>query len=415
MKQATRDAAFTFVSAAGRNERKFVRIADSTMKNVTISRDGKWAIGTDNREYISDWKESRADYYRVNTTTGERTLIVKEQKSTMGISPDSKYFLLWKDGHIHAYNLASATMTNLTAATSVSFVNTEHDYPGEPPSYGVSGWSKDGKSLIVNGRYDLWQIPLDAKPGKNLTNGYGDANEIRFRYINTDPEERFIDLAKPVYLSAYGQWTKKAGFSLLEKGKLTSLIYEDKSFGSPAKAKQADKFFLTIESPREYPDYYIADLQFKTKQKVTNTNPIVDEYNWYNNVYEEYDFGEYPTFNAAGNGGVWCSVDGLLKYVRAMENCSFLDCETMAKSKRVWPFPEWNSTEPSLRGISWVIHSESDPSKSLCIEHSGSQGGFRAHLLMYPNEQIVIVWLTNNNLTYTEQIQGILTRYGYIK
>jgi dipeptidyl aminopeptidase/acylaminoacyl peptidase len=288
MKQATRDAAFTYVSAVGRNERKFVRIADSTMKNATISRDGKWAIGTDSREYISDWKESRADYYRVNTTTGERTLMAKEHKTTMGISPDSKYFLLWEDGHIHAYNLASGTTINLTAATPVSFINTEYDYPGEAPSYGVSGWSKDGKSLIVNGRYDLWQIPLDGKPGRSLTNGYGDANEIRFRYINTDPEERFIDLAKPVYLSAYGQWTKKAGFSLLEKGKLTSLIYEDKSFGSPAKAKHADKFFLTIESPREYPDYYIADLQFKAKQKVTNTNPVVEEYNWYSNVLIDY-------------------------------------------------------------------------------------------------------------------------------
>jgi hypothetical protein len=73
------------------------------------------------------------------------------------------------------YNLAAGTMTNLTAATTVSFVNTEYDYPGEVPSYGVAGWSKDGKSLIVNGKYDLWQIPLDGKPGKNLTNGYGDS------------------------------------------------------------------------------------------------------------------------------------------------------------------------------------------------------------------------------------------------
>lgn len=288
MKQAARDAAFTYISAVGRNERRFVRLADSTMKTAEVTRDGKWAVGFDNRAYISDWKEPRTDFYRVNTATGERTLIISEHKTTMGLSPDSRYYLLWKDGHIHAYDLAAGTMTNITAATPVSFVNAEFDYPGERPSYGITGWSKDGRSLIVNGRYDLWQIPLDGKPGKSLTNGYGDANEVRFRYVRTDSEERFIDLSKPMLLTSYGQWTKKAGFSRLEKGKLTSLIYEDRSFGTPAKAKQADKYFLTIESPVEFPDYYITDLQFKTKQQITNTNPVIAEYNWYHNVLIDY-------------------------------------------------------------------------------------------------------------------------------
>lgn len=288
MRQATSDQNFTFVSAVERGAGKYVRIADSTMKFADVTRDGRWAVGRDNRGYISDWQEARADYYRVNTSTGERTLIIKEHKTTLGLSPDSRYFLLWKDNHIHAYQLATGTITNLTAATTVSFVNAEYDYPGEIPSYGVAGWTKDGKSLIVNGRYDLWQIPLDGKPGKNLTTGAGDAGEIRFRYMRTDPEERFIDLAKPVYLTAYGQWTKKAGFSVLEKGKLTTLAFEDRSFGSPVKTKQAEKFFLTIESPAEFPDYYLADLRFGNRTKLTNTNPFIGEYIWYRNVLIDY-------------------------------------------------------------------------------------------------------------------------------
>ncbi|MBM3421434.1 MAG: S9 family peptidase, partial [Bacteroidetes bacterium] len=288
MKQATSDQNFTFVSAVGRAAGKYVRIADSTMKFADVTRDGRWAVGRDNRAYISDWQESRADYYRVNTSTGERTLILKEHKTTLGLSPDSRFFLLWKDGHIHACQLATGTITNLTAATPVSFVNAEYDYPGERPSYGIAGWTKDGKSLIVNGRYDLWQIPLDGKPGVSLTAGYGDAGEIRHRYLRTDPEERFIDLAKPVYLTAYGQWTKKAGFSVIEKGKLTPLTFEERSFGSPVKTKQAEKFFLTVESPKEFPDYHIADMRFGNRTRVTNTNPFIDEYVWYSNVLIDY-------------------------------------------------------------------------------------------------------------------------------
>ena len=138
MKQAAADVAFTYISAVGRTEMKFIPIADSTMKNAEVTRDGKWAVGRDNRAYISDWKEAQSDYYRVNTATGERTLIIKGHKTAMGLSPDSKYYLLWKEGHIHLYNLALGTMTNLTAATSVSFINTENDYPGEKPSYRIS-------------------------------------------------------------------------------------------------------------------------------------------------------------------------------------------------------------------------------------------------------------------------------------
>jgi CubicO group peptidase (beta-lactamase class C family) len=131
--------------------------------------------------------------------------------------------------------------------------------------------------------------------------------------------------------------------------------------------------------------------------------------------YEEYDFGEYPTFCAAGNGGIWSSVEELAKYVRAIENSTFLDGESIGKSKQIWEFPGWTGNEPTARGISWVIHNADNPGKSLCIEHSGSQGGFRAHLLMYPDEQLTIIWLTNNSKVYTTLIQEVLTRYGYIR
>ena len=41
--------------------------------------DGRWGVGRDDRAYISDWKPARADFYRVNTATGERTLMFEGQ------------------------------------------------------------------------------------------------------------------------------------------------------------------------------------------------------------------------------------------------------------------------------------------------------------------------------------------------
>lgn len=37
--------------------------------------------------------------------------------------------------------------------------------------------------------------------------------------------------------------------------------------------------------------------------------------------FEEYDYGEYPTFTASGNGGIWSSVEDLKNYVVAMKKC----------------------------------------------------------------------------------------------
>ena len=56
-------------------------------------------------------------------------------------------------------------------------------------AYGVMGYTTDKKSVIVQHRYDLWEMPLDGSAARNLTNGTGTKNEMRFRYVRTEPLE----------------------------------------------------------------------------------------------------------------------------------------------------------------------------------------------------------------------------------
>jgi dipeptidyl aminopeptidase/acylaminoacyl peptidase len=302
MLQANRDRNFTYRSAVHIRDGRFVQLTDKTMKNLTLTKNGRWGVGTDDRAYISDWKESRGDYYRVDTRSGERTMMFKAQGRTLGLSPDSKNFLYWKDGNIWLYVLSSGRTVNLTGGAPVSFVNTEFDNPGTPPPYGVVGWSKDGKSVILNHRYDLWQQPLDGRPASNLTNGVGSSEEIRFRYIplereNGQPQQRFrgggggsqtIDLSKPMLLSAYGQWTKTAGFYRLENGQMNRLVYEDKSYGNPTRAKNADRFLYTIETFRDFADYHVSGPDFASPRQVTDAIPWQEEYRWGDTMLIDY-------------------------------------------------------------------------------------------------------------------------------
>jgi dipeptidyl aminopeptidase/acylaminoacyl peptidase len=299
MIRASQDRNRTHSSVFNLETEKFVRLTDDEMRTISVTRDGRWGIGQNNREYLSDWEERRADYYRVDINTGERVLFMEGHISGLSsggrrgggataLSPDSRHFLFWEDGHIWDYVIETGAKTNLTQNAPVDFTNQEYDNPGKKPPYGLAGWTEDGDAIILNHRYDLWLQPLDGSEATNLTGGRGAEDEIVFRYIRTDPETRTIDLSDPVLLSAYGEWTKKAGFFQLRRRRLTELVFEDRNFGRPVKAEEADKFIFTIQTFRDYPDFYISGDDFSGPVRFTDANPQISEYKWGNSIL--FDF-----------------------------------------------------------------------------------------------------------------------------
>jgi hypothetical protein len=286
--QAARDRRFTYLSAVELESGRLVTLADSAMRSVELSKDGRLGIGRDDRAYISDWKERQADYYLVDTRTGERTPILEGQKRTLGLSPDGRYFGYWKDGHVWVHDLEGGADLNLTASAPVSFVNLEYDNPGTKPPYGLAGWTKDGGAMVLNYRYDLWLQPLDGSPATNLTGGVGGRWQIRFRYLRTDPEEEAIDLNEPLLLSAYGDWTKKSGYFQLDGDDLTEQIFEERRFANLQKATDADRVIFTASTFSEFPDYWVSPLDFGDPRRITDANPHQSEYSWGDRILVEF-------------------------------------------------------------------------------------------------------------------------------
>jgi dipeptidyl aminopeptidase/acylaminoacyl peptidase len=293
MIRANADRNTTFRQAFDVAAAKFISLSDSTMRDIEVAPDGRWAVGRDPRAYISDYQAPAADIYRVNTSTGERTLMLKDQiigQHVFGISPDGKEFLFWKDSKFQAYDLDAGTSRTLGTGAP-SFVDEDYDHPGPRPSYGLEGYAKDGSGLVVAHKYDLWLLPLDgAAPARNLTNGAGSRGEIRFRYVRTEPIDSMaprrvrtgdeIDLSKPVTLSAYGEYTKKAGFYQLANGQLKEIVYDDAAFSTPNRAAHADRFLFTRQTFVEFPDLRVSGPDFKDAKKITDANPQQAEYNW---------------------------------------------------------------------------------------------------------------------------------------
>lgn len=264
-------------------EKRLVKLSDDAMDSVTIVGDGRWGIGRDDSQYAGEinWGGSRADYYRVDLKTGDRTLITSALGRPMGTSPDGRYYLYLKGGQVLVYDLDAGTSRNLSLSTRVNFVNEDDDHPYEKPAYGVTGWTNDGRSVILNHKFDLWQLPLDGSTGTCLTSGVGEREQIVFRYRNLDPEAETIDLNQPMLLSAYGEWTKKSGFYSMKYGdEPQPLTFEDVRFGNPSKAENSDAVLITRETFVDYPDYYLTNTKFDNFRRLTTANPQQEEYAW---------------------------------------------------------------------------------------------------------------------------------------
>lgn len=108
--------------------------------------------------------------------------------------------------------------------------------------------------------------------------------------------------------------------------------------------------------------------------------------------FVEDDYGEEPTFAAAGNGGVWSSVEELWKYEQAIQKNIFLPKQWIEKARTIYQFPDWKAKQPPFIGLCWFITKDGDLN---LIGHTGSQGGFISDYVWLPDKKIFYVLLCN--------------------
>lgn len=130
----------------------------------------------------------------------------------------------------------------------------------------------------------------------------------------------------------------------------------------------------------------------------------------------EFDYGEFTTFTAAGNGGIWSTLIDLAKYEKALQNGIFLNKDLIKESRTTLQHNNWkDSIKPDV-GYSWFT-AEKSLSKRIdhdfkvdFVYHTGSQGGFKAFYVTIPEKDILFVGLYNNYPTtdYWEILESSL-------
>lgn len=284
--QESMDKNFSYLAIYHPAAKKFVRLADADLKNVTAGPRAKLGWGTDIRayEWMSNLDGRRySDISTVNLETGERKPVLMKARYNYGASPDGSRFAYYENGHFWILDGATGRKVNVTEKAKVSFVDTEDDHNVEKPPTRFLGWSNDSNSILLTDNWDLWRVGFDGK-STNLT-GNGRRDQIRYQgRIVLDPEEKGIDFTKPLYVPAYGEWTKKSGFGRIDPAKpgvTQMLAWDDAVFSALVKAKEADSFLYTRATIADYPDYWhTAKADLSAATKVTSINPQQKEYSW---------------------------------------------------------------------------------------------------------------------------------------
>lgn len=274
-------------------EAKVVQLGDPTMQDAVPNENGLFAIGTDDRSYrgMVEYDSRYTDQYLVNTVSGERRLLGKQRQGAYSWSPDGRFALRFEGKDWFCLNVASAQEINLTSGLGVNFFNEEHDSPSRPNTYGSGGWTRDAKYVLLNDRFDVWQVSPDGKLAKNLTDGFGRKNNIQLRVLRTDArgegDERLegLDPAKPLLLRGESLESRGSGFfsdTVDGTSEPRQLVFADRNYTNPVKARNADTYMLSASTFREYPDIVVTDGLMRDFKKLTTANPQLAGFHWGN-------------------------------------------------------------------------------------------------------------------------------------
>ena len=297
--EANRDRLRTYETIYNLATKKLIRLANDSMPSVTVSDDGRVALAASSERYAIErmWGDEGDDVYLIDATTGNRKLLREKISGNAQLSPDAKYVLYFDNGHWYSYGVATGKTVDLTAPLrNVSFAQETWDTPSTPAAWGVAGFTKGDKSVIVYDRYDLWELdPSGAQPARVLTDSVGRREHLVFRLATGgrggrggrgarggDADRGVIDPAEPLLLSAFNDSTKQSGFYRDRIGVTKApekIVMADVAFGTPLKADDADQYVLTKSTFTEFPDLYTGS-SLTNLTKISDANPQQKNFKW---------------------------------------------------------------------------------------------------------------------------------------
>ena len=280
----------------------FTKIGRDFDETIQVIPRTNWALVQEWGRYAMQRSIGRSstDLVLADVTTGARTPLKAGVGGNVQISQGGKYALFIENDAWWTLNLETKAIANISKGVTTSFIDKESDATvKQKPSFGVAGWTKQDAAVILNDKYDLWSVAPDGSKATKLTSGA--AERVRHRYTRIDfsnPADTSIDLTKPIYLSLFGDWSKKSGYGVLRPGatSVERLLFGDKSFDRLAKARDAEVYLHGEQTYSDSPDLFVSHGGLSAGTQVTETNAFQTDYAW-----GRSEIVEYTAEKTAGN------------------------------------------------------------------------------------------------------------------
>jgi dipeptidyl aminopeptidase/acylaminoacyl peptidase len=288
---AGRDRTENYLSAWHLDDSRFVQLGNELTETSTLVDGEKFAIGMNQTPYERErmFGPRYNDVYRIDVASGDREMLHERVEINYGPSKSGRYYLYFEDDNFWTIDLESGEPTNITESVPTSFVNADRGLTVEQkPPWGMGGWTENDRSVFLYDRYDIWEVRADGSEASRLTRGAEDS--VRYRYARLDFDEEFIDTDEPLYLTTYGDWTKKSGYARVRRGQPPEqLVWMDAAVSTVRKADSADTYTFMAQRFDDSPDYFVAGPTLASPRQVTETNPFLADYAWAESGLIEYE------------------------------------------------------------------------------------------------------------------------------
>ncbi|MDE2751703.1 MAG: prolyl oligopeptidase family serine peptidase [Gemmatimonadota bacterium] len=293
--QANQERNRTYAAVVHLDGGAVVQLGTPEVPTVRFAAEGDpaHAVGATDVPYrqLVSWDGRYNDVYAIDVATGERRMVAERVKGFGGasISPMGGYASWW-DGEARHWMVAALDGgETMTASADVPHAvwNELDDHPDLPPPYGPAVWTEGDNAIVFYDRYDAWRFEPASGETTNLTGGAGRESGTRFRYARTDFEDPAIAEGEALW-QAFHYLGKQSGFQRGRTDRTATpepVIMADKTFRFRGKADDADRWLITREDFREFPDLRVTggegvDIDFSGMVKVSDANPQQADYRW---------------------------------------------------------------------------------------------------------------------------------------
>ncbi len=290
----------SWLAVLPKGDTRFIPLADERCETVGTGFNGmgQYALGMGDGAYRiqQQWEQSGLeDLYLINVADGSRKLIREKIRGGATLSTGGKFILWydWKSRNWYTYEIATATVHNITASIRTPLYDEEDDHPDDPAPHGDMGWMDDDKYVYIYDRFDIWRCdPTGNAAPFNLTAGAGRRHQLTFRYVALDREDPFIHNDQPVLLTVFNNRDKTNAIMIYQMGMAfydDSAMTSTRSYAGFLKARNSwTMAWLQGSFDKPY-DIFVArpaaghpgnDIPMGPVSQLSHINPQQSDYNW---------------------------------------------------------------------------------------------------------------------------------------